>query len=315
LSDSGPHRPNYLRLIRTAPQLVICVALYFGLCGGLIVWSLPNTYQSVARVNVDIHRTGHVMPDGAVLFAKNRIAINPDIADLARRLLATTDNLEEVASKNNLLLDVNSDLERKNVLRAIKGNLSLSHQRRQGSRKGTQDIAISYRDINAERSLNVLRSFLDLYLTDVLDDSTEDHSETLAFLDEQIGTQSKLLIKAEHKMSRFRTKYAKFQSNQDESDLSAAVFTDPEIQSEFSKLNQNYKSILERLLDFVGRRTRADAFVACYSYPAFEVVAAPRIVPGFGAPNRPLLFTLVAIGACVLGLVAPILRYLLASKV
>lgn len=300
LSDSRLHTSKYLRLVCAAPQLVILSALFFCVSGWLIVWYLPNVYQSETRVNVDTEVIVEHYHKGDYL------------ADMVRIALVTMANLEKVAIENDLLLNVRTDLDKIKVLEDLEANVSLISQRPLGGTgKYKQDIIISYRDIDADRSLSVLRSFLDVYFTNIHNYKEKGIARQLAYLDKQIETSRALLNDAEGEVTRLRTANPKYKYDQRKFDPSEGVVSHSEIELEFHTANGNYNRHRDRYLDYLKRHERRRTNVyefADKSTDAVQVVEAPRILPGLAKPNRPLLFTLIFIGACALGIAAPIFR-------
>ena len=173
----------------------LCVA------GWLMAWYLPNVYQSETRVYVDPQTTIDAMLDGLV---EKNSSVEQDLVDLARIRLVTTTNLEKVAIENDMLLDVRTDIDKQIVLEELAEDVNIMSQRRQGTRAGTQDIVISYRDIEADRSRAVVNSFLDVFLNDVLRTGRKDNERTISFLDKQIEQYASLLNDSEAKLKRFK---------------------------------------------------------------------------------------------------------------
>ena len=201
LSDYLLHGLKYLRLVCSARRLVMPLVLSLCVAGWLMAWYLPNVYQSETRVYVDPQTTLDSMLAGLV---EKNSSVEQDLVDLARVRLVTTTNLEKVAIENDMLLDVRTDIDKQIVLEELAGDVRITSQRRQGTRQGTQDIIISYRDIDAERSRSVVDSFLDVFLNGVLRGSREDNERTIDFLDKQIEQYAALLNDSEEKLKRFK---------------------------------------------------------------------------------------------------------------
>jgi len=201
LSDYLLNALKYLRLVCTARRLVM--PLVAGLCiaGWMMAWYLPNVYQSETRVYVDPQ--SDEMLKGLV---EQGNSVEEDLVALARVQMVTTENLEKIAIENDMLLDVRTEIDKQIVLEDLANDVWITSQRRQGTRKGTQDIIIAYRDIDAERSRLVVNSFLDVFLDTVLNRSKIDSDRTLAFLDKQIEQYGDLLDESENKLKAFKIK-------------------------------------------------------------------------------------------------------------
>ena len=201
LSDYLLHALKYLRLVCASRRLVMPLVAGLCLAGWMMAWYLPNVYQSETRVYVDPQTTLDDMLDGLV---QKNSSVEQDLVDLARVRLVTTDNLEKVAIENDMLLDVRTDIDKQIVLEDLANDVWITSQRRQGTRQGTQDIVIAYRDIDADRSRAVVDSFLDVFLNGVLRGSRDDNNRTLAFLNKQIEQYVVQLEDSEAKLKRFK---------------------------------------------------------------------------------------------------------------
>jgi|GEM_PF-2631083 len=201
LSDYLLHALKYLRLVCTARRLVM--PLVAGLCiaGWMMAWYLPNVYQSETRVYVDPQTTIDSALKGLIDQGNN---VEQDLVARARVQMVTTANLEKIAIENDMLLDVRTEIDKQIVLEDLANDVWITSQKRQGTRQGTQDIIIAYRDIEAERSRLVVNSFLDVFLNTVLNQSKSDNERTIAFLDTQIEQYAALLDESENKLKTFK---------------------------------------------------------------------------------------------------------------
>jgi len=135
----------------------------------------------------------------------------------------------------------------------------------------------------------------------------------LVFLDEQIEKYPPLVKEAKNALSRFRLENATFRPDQSKSDLGEGMSATYEVEDEFNKLTRNYEALREKYIDFVERRE----FAQIQHQEDIEnsrihsrVVEPPKILPDPVEPNRPLLFALVFVGSCALGIATPIVLYL-----
>ena len=190
LSDYLLHALKYLRLVCSARRLVMPLVLLLCVSGWLVAWYLPNVYQSETRVYVDPRTTLEFLLKGIVDDNSN---VEQDLVDVARVSLTTTANLEKVAIENDMLLDVRTEVDKQIVIQDLAQDVRITSQRRKGTREGTQDLIISYRDIDADRSKSVVNSFLDVFLNTVLKSSREDSDRSEKFLDDQIDQYGALL--------------------------------------------------------------------------------------------------------------------------
>ena len=447
LSDYLLHGLKYLRLVCSARRLVMPLVTFLCLSGWLIAWYLPNVYQSETRVYVDPQTTLQYLLKGIV---DEKSDVEQDLVDVARVSLVTTSNLEKVANENDMLLDVRTDIDKQIILEELAGDVRITSQRRSGSREGTQDLVISYRDIDGERSKDIVRSFLDVFLNTVLKSSRDDGERSIGFLENQIDKYSSLLNHAEENLKRFKVEnsdvmpgtgtggffeelrkaeekandaslalrqarqrrdrlsreYARTNSRDGSSSAAAlrkaaqikeletqlselllrftedhpdvigtrdqlanlrrgftppsvnkntigsqfalaelarqlsiaeadvgaaeasvteynrrvdklrsAVDTIPEVEDEFNKLSRDYEVLKDSYEDFVKRREQALILQAADGNVDFRIIEPPRTLPRPVEPNRPLLITLIFLGAWAIGVAIPILLDLVRPSV
>ncbi len=438
LSDYLLHGLKYLRLVCSARRFVMPLVLFFCLSGWLIAWYLPNVYQSETRVYVEPQSTLKYILDGIV---DPESTVEQDLVDVARVSLVTTTNLEKVANDNDMLLDARTSIDKEIILEELKEDVRITTQRRSGTREGTQDLVISYRDIDGERSKAIVGSFLDVFLNTVLSNRRTDTTRSVEFLEKQIGQYSSLLNESESRLKRFkidnsdliggengggfyeelrkseekandaaleltqasqrrsrlRQEYDRtnstsgtnsagalrkaaqireleirlgellLQYTEDHPDvigtrdqlvnlkrgfvapkagsntvgaqiavaelarqlstaeadvggaqakvdeynrrvrkLSAAIDTIPELEDEHKKLNRDYEGLKGRYDDFVNRLEQARIVNAAEGNVEFRIIEPPRTLPRPVEPNRPLLITLIFLGAWGLGVAIPI---------
>lgn len=438
LSDYLLHGLKYLRLVCSARRLVMPLVMFLCLSGWVIAWYLPNVYQSETRVYVDPQTTLQYLLKGIV---NEKSDVEQDLVDVARVSLVTTANLEKVANENDMLLDVRTDIDKQIILEELAQDVRITSQRRSGTREGTQDLVISYRDIDGERSKAIVRSFLDVFLNTVLKSSRADGERSIEFLERQIGKYSNELNEAEANLKRFKIENSGFipetgtggffeelrkaeekaddaalelrqarerrdrlsreysrQNSRDGSSsaegvrkaakireletqlnelllrftdshpdvigtrdqlsnlrrgfvpptadrnnvgaqialaelarqlstaeadvgaaeakvsefdrrvrkLSSAVDTIPEVEDEYNKLNRDYEGLKENYDDFVKRREQAVILNDADGSVEFRIIEPPRTLPRPVEPNRPLLITLIFLGAWAMGVAIPI---------
>lgn len=201
LSEYLLYALKYLRLVCSARKVVIPVVLLCCVGGWLLVWYMPNVYQSETRVYVDQRTMLDALLEGVVIDDRD---IERDTVDIARVSLLTQSNLERVAADNGMLEEAESLVERELVMKYLSEKIRITSQGRAGG-QGTQDLVISYRSKDPEHSKNVVKSFLDLFVSSVLRDSRSESSNTLVFLDEQINEYKNKLEASEDELKQFRS--------------------------------------------------------------------------------------------------------------
>ena len=201
LSEYLLYALKYLRLVCSARKLVIPTVLLCCVGGWLLVWYMPNVYQSETRVYVDQRTMLDALLDDIVIDDRD---IESDMVDIARVSLLTQRNLEQVAADNGMLDEAESAVERELILEYLAEKIRITSSNRSGG-NGTQDLVMSYRSKDAEHSKNIVTSFLNLFVSSVLQDSRSESTNTLEFLDQQIGEYKNKLEASEDELKRFRS--------------------------------------------------------------------------------------------------------------
>ncbi|PSJ39862.1 XrtA system polysaccharide chain length determinant [Allosphingosinicella deserti] len=175
----------------------------WGLClvGWLVVALIPNSYESKARVFVQLQS---ILPTQVGITAADR---QNDITRI-KQTLTSTDNLEKVVRRtelNNLVatkrdLAVQVDALRKVIkVTAQQDNLF--------EISATSSISGFSNGQNAKLAAGIVQNLLDLFVEANLSGDRDEATESLTFLDEQLQRREQDLQAAEQRRVEFEQKY------------------------------------------------------------------------------------------------------------
>lgn len=162
--------------------------------GWLVVYLLPNQYQSSARVFVDTQSMLRPLLQG--------LAVQTNVNEQAQAMMRTLlnrPNLEKVARMTDMDLEAKTPEDMEMLLNRLSKKIVLTNA------SGQQNIfSISYVNSDPELAKKVVQSMLTLFVESSLGDSRKDNSSAQRFLDEQIQDYDKKLLDAEERLKDFK---------------------------------------------------------------------------------------------------------------
>lgn len=181
----------------------LALAVAWGICllGWLVVALIPNSYESHARIFVQMQS---VLP--------GKIGITPieqqkDI-DRVRQTLTSTVNLEKVVRGTDLSLTVSGPRDMAGKVEMLRTNIKIVAQQDNlfeitaaSSDTGMSDAA------NAKMSAAIVQKLIDIFVEGNVADNRDETSKTLKFLDGQLAQREKQLQDAEQKRMEFDQQY------------------------------------------------------------------------------------------------------------
>lgn len=177
----------------------LALAVAWGIClvGWLVVALIPNSYESHARIFVQMQS---ILP--------GKLGITPieqqkDI-DRVRQTLTSTVNLEKVVRGTDLSLSVASDRDLAGKVEMLRGNIKVVAQQDNlfeitavSADTGMSDAA------NAKMAAAIVQKLIDIFVEENLANDRDETSQTLKFLDAQLTEREKQLQEAEQKQMEF----------------------------------------------------------------------------------------------------------------
>ncbi|WP_338426023.1 XrtA system polysaccharide chain length determinant [Sphingopyxis kveilinensis] len=184
-----------LHSVWTRRWLVLAVAWGICILGWLAIASIPNRYDSRARLLVDVNE---ILPDEAQM-GGSRAQI-----DQIRETLTSARNMEKVAATTGLLPAGASERDKANVVAMLQKNIKVVPQQ-DNIFEITSSIAVgSLSDAdNAKLASGVLDSLITVFRDDQLRGGRMNAREGLKFLDAQIADREKALREVEARRAAF----------------------------------------------------------------------------------------------------------------
>jgi polysaccharide chain length determinant protein (PEP-CTERM system associated) len=173
---------------------VIAIAWLICGAGWTMVASLPDKYQSTARIYVDMDTMLGPLMRG--------IAVEMNLAqqiDLMQRTVFSRPNLEKISMLTDLDLRVTTPEEKDRMLDGLAKKLSLVQQ-------GRNLFRVTYEDVDRQLTKRVVQAVLQIFVEGNLGASRKDMDATRKFLNDQLADYEKQLVDAEGKLADFKRK-------------------------------------------------------------------------------------------------------------
>jgi polysaccharide chain length determinant protein (PEP-CTERM system associated) len=175
----------------------IAVAICWVVClvGWPAVYYIPNTYESAARVYVDVDSLLTPLLRGLA------VETNPlQQLDYMQRTLLSRPNLEQVVHLANLDSLAKTPQEKDNLLKGLAGSIRISLQ-------GSNLFAIGYQDSDPVEAKDVVKAVLTVFSETSAGNNRSEMDNARRFLEEQIASYEKQLRAAETRRAQFRETY------------------------------------------------------------------------------------------------------------
>jgi polysaccharide chain length determinant protein (PEP-CTERM system associated) len=161
--------------------------------GAVLVFSLPNRYQSSAQVYADTNSLNNPLLRG--------IAVQPDIRgrlDVITRTLLSRPNLETVADKTGLSVRATTPADKDALLVKLGAAVQIQDA-------GARNLYnISYSDVDPEMAQKVVQAFVEVLMNDTLGENTASTTSAQDFLQQQVDDYNNRLNVAEQKLADFK---------------------------------------------------------------------------------------------------------------
>jgi polysaccharide chain length determinant protein (PEP-CTERM system associated) len=189
----------------------IAAAICWGVCliGWAAVYKLPDSYQSDARVYVDVNSLLTPLLKG--------LAIDSDPLhqlDYMQRTLLSRPNLEQVIHLADLDAEAQKPAEKDALILDLSKRIRVSLQ-------GHNLFNISYADSDAARAKRVVNGVLTVFSESTAGNNRSQMDTARRFIDEQIASYEKQLRAAEARRAQFRETYGNIISAKSDTSISA----------------------------------------------------------------------------------------------
>ncbi|HEY0687096.1 MAG TPA: XrtA system polysaccharide chain length determinant [Steroidobacter sp.] len=177
----------------------------WGVCliGWFVVYTIPDTYQSSARVNVDTRTALSIVVDGLV--------VRPDVEaqlNLVRQTLLGRANLEKVAQQVGLDVTARTAAERQALLNSIisRIEIALEPPMVRDPRIPNTLFRISFSDSNRDTALKVVDVLLNSFVEDTIGSDRTGTASAERFLRDQLADYGRRLAESENRLAEFKKK-------------------------------------------------------------------------------------------------------------
>lgn len=206
-------------------------ALIFAWCvaiaGAVLVFTLPNKYESSAQVYADTGALTNPLLQG--------VTVKPDVRQhlkIITHTLLSRPNLEAVANKTGLSLRATSPEDKARLLDKLGEEVKISDA-------GVRNLYnISYSDPNSEMAQKVVQAFIQILMNETLGQNTSSSVTAQNFLQQKVDDYSDQLNVAEQKLATFRKNNMGYLPTQSDGDyfsrLEAAKAKLQELQSRYA---------------------------------------------------------------------------------
>jgi len=176
----------------------LAVAWTLALLGWLMVAQVDSKYAASARLFVDTNRILDPLLDGVAV----KTDVKKQVALMSKTLLSRP-NLEKVIAKNNLDSDIVDDGSYEALIDSLQDEIEIFDT------NGTKSLyAIGYSHIEPNKALNVVRTLVDIFINNSLNEERDDNVSAIAFLDGQISEYETRLTAAEQRLADFKVRNA-----------------------------------------------------------------------------------------------------------
>ena len=183
---------SYLRIVWRNRWVVLLTAWIGSVLGWAVVATVPDRYESSARVYIDTDSMLQPLMQG--------IAVQMDVfqrVDIVKRTLFSRPNLEKVMLMTDLDLEVETPEDKERVLKTLGERVKLRQE-------GLNLFGVAYQDPDPELARKVVQSVLSIFVETNLGATRTDMDETQVFLASQVDDYSRQLAEAEQRLADFK---------------------------------------------------------------------------------------------------------------
>ncbi len=182
-------------------RYALAVAWGVCLCGWLVVYAIPDTFEAKARVNVDTKTALSNVLDGQVIRQDFDAQLN-----LIRQALLGRANLEYVAQQVDMNLTAMAPAEREQALRSLSERIQIALEppTSRDPRVPNTLYGITIRDSDRQRAIKVVDVLLNGFMEGTLGADRTGTASAQRFLQEQLAEYGRRLAEAEGRLAEFK---------------------------------------------------------------------------------------------------------------
>jgi len=194
-----PHLPTLIRKYLSLGWRQRWPAVLFTwlVCAGgwVLVFNIPNTFESSARLYVDTDQLIKDVTRGLTFDDGSAARL-----DVLQRTLLSRPNLEKLISKTALELDLSGASDRERMVDGLATTIKITPQTR-------NLFTISYRNASPRLAYEVVRTMLTTFVESKAGTNRTEMENASRFLDKTIAEDERRLQEAERRRAEFRAKY------------------------------------------------------------------------------------------------------------
>ena len=179
----------------------LALAVAWGLCllGWLVVALIPNSYESQARISVEMQS---ILSDKVGVDARER----KKNMERVQETLASTVNLEKVVRGTALNQSVATDRELSSKVEMLRKSIEIKSEKDNLFEITAKSSASNFSDAeNAVLARDIVQKMIDIFVEENLSGDRDETSQTIKFLDAQLAQREKALQEVEQKRVQFET--------------------------------------------------------------------------------------------------------------
>ncbi|PRC93528.1 XrtA system polysaccharide chain length determinant [Solimicrobium silvestre] len=173
----------------------VSIAWLISVIGFVVIYKLPDNYQSSARVFVDTQSILKPLLSGMTSVPN----VEQQVSIMSRTLLSRP-NIERVMRMVDLDLTTNNGKDREKLIDTLVSSIKIS------STTQNDIYSITYNDESPKVAKDVVQSLLTIFVEGSLGDERQDSEKAILFIDNQIKIYEEKLAAAENALKEFKLK-------------------------------------------------------------------------------------------------------------
>lgn len=187
---------QYLRAAWRRRWLGVAVAWIGCLVGWVGVYTIPNRFESSARVYVDADAILTPLLHGIAAESAPEAQL-----ELLQRTLLSRPNIDKLISKTDLDLTIHSVGDRERLIDSLQRSIHVTPQ-------SNNLFTIAYRNTDPKRAYNIVQTLLTIFVESATGSNRSDMDNARRFLQNQIASYEQQLRTVENRRAAFRSRYA-----------------------------------------------------------------------------------------------------------
>lgn len=173
----------------------VAITWLISVVGWVVVYRIPDTFQSSARIYVDTQSILRPLMAGMVLTPN----VQQQVSIMSRTLLSRP-NVERVMRMVDIDIKAHTAKDNEAILKNLMDNISIESTER-------NDLyIIACNNSDPKIAKNIVQALLTIFVEGSMGDKSKDNTSVMKFLDEQISDYEEKLVTAETALKEFREK-------------------------------------------------------------------------------------------------------------